>query len=306
MRPRGGNRMAVMKTLRAACALMVLLVPTPAHAWGYEAHQFIMDRAIALLPPEIRPFFETYRSTLVEHVIDPDAWQIAGFDDQEDANHFLDIDWDGFGPYPFAGLPRDYDAAVQKFGVARVRQMGLLPWRTAEYFGNLQREFGRYQTRGPFGRYNIIFFSAWMTHYVSDANQPLHTVMNYDGQLSGQQGVHTRFEAMLFEQNRARLQIAPRPLPAVSNPRDFTFDTIVEGTALVSQILDADRAAIGARDVYDDAYYESFYQGAHAVLEQRLSRAIAASAAMIAGAWEAAGKPALPLTLSEPVQRRRR
>jgi hypothetical protein len=292
--------------LPAVAMLMVLLAPNTAHAWGFEAHQFIMDRAIALLPAEIRPFFEKYRSTLVERAIDPDTWQTAGFDDQEDAHHFLDIDWDGFGPYPFAGLPRDYDAAVQKFGVVRVRQMGLLPWRTAEYFGNLQREFARYQTRGPFGRYNILHFAAWMTHYVSDGNQPLHGVMNYDGQLTGQQGVHTRFESMLFERYRTRLQIAPQPMAAIRSPRDFMFDTVAEGTKLVPGILNADKAAIGAGDVYDEAYYDAFYRDAHTVLEERLSRAIASSAAMITGAWEAAGKPALPLTLPEPVQRRRR
>ncbi len=298
--------MPVMRMSPAVVVLIVLLVPIPAHAWGFEAHQFIMERAIALLPTEIRPFFEANRGTLVERVIDPDTWQTAGFDDQEDPHHFLDIDWDGFGPYPFAGLPRDYDAAVQKFGVVRIRQMGLLPWRTAEYFGNLQREFGRYQTRGPFGRHNILFFAAWITHYVSDGSQPLHTVMNYDGQLSGQQGVHTRFEAMLFERYRTRLQIVPEPMAAIANPRDFMFDTVTEGTKLVPAILAADKAAIGTRDVYDDAYYEAFYTDAHMVLEQRLSRAIAASAAMITGAWEAAGRPALPLTLPEPVQRRRR
>ncbi len=248
--------------LSVVVMLVVVLMPRPAHAWGFEAHQFIMDRTIALLPAEIRPFFEQNRATLVERVIDPDTWRVAGFD-QEDPNHFLDIDWDGFGPYPFASLPRNYDAAVQKFGTDRVRQMGLLPWRTAEYFGNLEREFGRYQTRGPGGRANIIFFAAWMTHYVSDGNQPLHGVMNYDGQLSGQQGVHARFESTLFERYRTRLQIAPQPMSAITTPRDFMFDTVTEGSKLVPAILNADKAAIGTRDVYDDAYYEAFYADAH-------------------------------------------
>lgn len=297
--------MPSMRMLPVVLTALLVLMPRPAHAWGFEAHQFIMERAIALLPPEIRPFFEQYRATLIERAIDPDTWRTAGFD-QEDPNHFLDIDWEGFGPYPFAGLPRDYDAAVQKFGVERVRQMGLLPWRTAEYFGNLQREFARYSTRGPFGRFNILFFAAWMTHYVSDGNQPLHGVVNYDGQLTGQQGVHTRFESMLFEKYRTRLQIVPEPMAPIRNPRDFMFDTVTEGTTLVPVILDADKAAIGSRDVYDAAYYEAFYADAHTLLERRLARAIASSAAMIAGAWEAAGRPAVPVTLPEPVQRRRR
>jgi hypothetical protein len=65
-----------------------------------------MERAIGLLPAELRPFFEQYKSTLVERAIDPDTWQIAGFDDQESPHHFLDLDWEGYGKYPFTGLPR--------------------------------------------------------------------------------------------------------------------------------------------------------------------------------------------------------
>jgi hypothetical protein len=42
------------------------------------------------------------------------------------------------------------------------------------------------------------------------------------------------------------------------------------------------------------------------VLERRLNEAIAASAAMIAGAWEAAGKPPIAIDARVPPQRRRR
>jgi hypothetical protein len=58
--------------------------------------------------------------------------------------------------------------------------------------------------------------------------------------------------------------------------------------------------------VYDDAYYAAFFKANRAVLEQRLNESIAASAAMIAGAWEAAGKPAVPLDPPSAPQRRRR
>ena len=54
-----------------------------------------MDRAIALLPPEIRPFFETYRTTIVEHAIDPDTYRTMGFA-EEPPRHFLDMD--AYGP----------------------------------------------------------------------------------------------------------------------------------------------------------------------------------------------------------------
>jgi hypothetical protein len=170
-------------------------------------------------------------------------------------------------------------------------------------FGNLQREFAGYQARGPFGRYNVIFFAAWMTHYVSDSNQPLHTVMNYNGQLSGQTGVHTRFESMLFERTRTRLRIQPQPMAAIANPRDFMFDTIVEGTRLVPGILSADAAAIGTREVYDDAYYGRFTG------RRRCRTAPVALDRGVRGGDQLPGKPpANPRAAGppEPVQRRRR
>ena len=51
------GRMANMKMMKTVTVLVlgVLLLPRPAHAWGGEAHQFIMDRTIALLPAELRP-----------------------------------------------------------------------------------------------------------------------------------------------------------------------------------------------------------------------------------------------------------
>ena len=63
---------------------------------------------IALLPPELKPLFEKRRDFIVERAIDPDLWRNVGWE-EEPPNHFLDIDYEAFGPYPFAALPRDYD-----------------------------------------------------------------------------------------------------------------------------------------------------------------------------------------------------
>jgi len=279
--------------------------PTATHAWGYDAHQFIMDRAIALLPAELRPFFEQNRATLVERAIDPDTWQVAGFADQEDHHHFLDLDWEGYGKYPFDGLPRDYSAAVAKFGQKRITDNGTVPWRVEEMYGNLRRAFESYARRGPFGRFDILFFSAWLTHYVSDAHVPFHAVVNYDGQLTGQHGIHARFEAYLFERYRDQWRVAPAAKAPIRNPRDYIFDVVREGTQLVAPILEADRVASRGRAEYDDAYFAAFFKANRAVVERRLNESIAASAAMIAGAWEAAGKPAVPVN-ARPVPQRRR
>lgn len=294
------------RVLLAVCVLAVASVPTSTHAWGFDAHKYIMERAIALLPAEIRPFYELHKSTIVERAIDPDTWQSAGFDDQEDHHHFLDLDWEGYGKDPYAGLPRDYTAAIAKFGKKRVDDNGTVPWRVEEMYGNLRRAFESYERRGPFGRYDVMFFSSWLTHYVSDAHVPFHAVLNYDGQLSGQHGIHARFEVYLFERYRDRWAVAPKPIAPIRNPRDYIFDAVLEGTRLVPPILKSDLDAIGGRNEYDDAYYAAFFKANRAVVERRLNESIAASAAMIAGAWEAAGKPPVPTDVKPVAQRRRR
>ncbi len=295
-----------MRRVVVPLVLLILTVPVPAHAWGYEAHQFIMDRAIALLPAELRALFEANRAVLVERSIDPDTWQRAGFDAIESPNHFLNIDWEGYGKYPFAQLPRDLAAAIAKFGREQIERNGTLPWRAEEMHGNLRRAFQDYAKQGAFGRYAILQNSAWLAHYVSDAHQPLHSVVNYDGQLTGQRGVHVRWEAFLFERYRDQLNIAPKAIPPILNPRDFVFDRVVEGAQLAPAVLKADQDAIGSRDIYDNQYYTALMKTSRPILERRLNESIAAVAAMIAGAWEAAGKPAFPLNQSAPPQLRRR
>jgi len=294
-----------MPRLCLACVVVLLLVPRPAHAWGFEAHKFVMDRAIALLPPGLRPLFEKYRTSVVERAIDPDTWIIAGWEDER-PRHFVDLDSPGFGDYPFNELPRDYTAALAKFGQERMRDAGVVPWRAEEVYGSLRRAFEALSRRGAFGQQDIILFSAWLAHYTSDAHVPLHGVQNYDGQLTKQWGVHSRWEAMTFERYRNQLTITPKPIAPIRDPRGFIFDALLQSNRLAAGVLNADRLAIGERDVYDDAYYTAFFASNRAVMERRLNDSIAAIAAMITGAWEAAGSPAIALNPPSVPQRRRR
>ena len=296
-----------MRAAVVIAALLLVSIPAPAHAWGFAAHRFIMDRAIALLPAELRPLFEANRAMVVERAVDPDTWRTAGFA-EENPHHFLDIDSDAYGKYPFDALPRSYDQAVAKFGVDRVTQNGTLPWRVEEVFGNLRRQLEQYH-RGDqygYGAFTVLFHAAVLAHYVSDAHVPLHAVVNYTGQLSGQNGVHQRWEDTMFERYRDQLTIAPKPIPAVANPRDFVFDRILEDTRLVPGLLKADLDAAGDRDTYDDAYYDGFFRAQRSLMEGRLNESIAAVAAVIAGAWEAAGKPPVPPVSPRTPQPRRR
>jgi hypothetical protein len=284
--------------------LVVALAPSSAFAWGTAVHKFIMRRAIDLLPPAIKPFFVHFRDELVVRVVDPDLWRNVGWED--DPNHFLDLGVQDFGVYPFTALPREYGAAIEKFGMATLKRNGLLPWREAEEFGNLRRALDSFQRNNPFAPSDTVLFAAVAAHYLQDAHQPLHASNNYDGQLTGQTGVHARFESALFERFESRLTIDPAAPVAIKNARDAAFDALLESHRLVQPLLDADKEAIAGKDSYDDDYFEKFFAKVKPILEKRIGDSITATAAVIDGAWEAAGKPALTIQMPRTVQKVRK
>lgn len=271
--------------LLAAC---MVLMPLPAAAWGFEAHRFIMGRAISLLPAQIRPFFEASRVAVVEHAIDPDLWRMAGWA-EESTRHFFDMD--AYGAHPFKDVPRDMDEAVKKHGIEFVTRNGTLPWRTVAMQGALVEAF---RQREMLSREKIGFLAAVIGHYVSDAHVPFHAALNNDGQLTQQWGVHERFEAELFDRYRTWIRISPRPVFRIPDAREFLFDTLIESFVLVQPLLDADKSAAAGRQVYDDGYYALFFGKGRPLLERRLSESITAVASMITAAWVEAGRPALP------------
>jgi hypothetical protein len=298
-----------MVIMRAVAPWMVALalvgsLPAAVAGWGFDAHKHVAGRMIALLPAELRPLFEARRAFIVERSVDPDLWRGVGWD-AEPPNHFLDFDAEPYGAYPFAALPREYDKAVEKFGRDVVHREGTLPWRVAEFYGKLEREFTSLKRPAPSSYVldNIVLFSAVLAHYVSDGHVPLHAVKNYDGQLSGQPGAHARFESELFERYVAQLTVRPTPQAPVTDPRAAMFQILLDSNRLAEQVLAADRTAAAGRDYYDDAFFEAFRAEALSVVDQRVAASIAATAAFITGAWERAGKPAVPVTLARQPRR---
>jgi hypothetical protein len=279
------------RVIAAATAALALTLPGPtAHAWGFSAHKFIVDQAITQLPPQIRPFYEKFRVTIVEHAIDPDTYRTVGWT-AEPPRHFLDMD--AWGPYPFAMIPHDYNEAVAERGLDFVLKRGTLPWRADEMYRRLVDSF-RQVDNAPYARDDIKLFSSVVAHYIADAFQPFHANENYDGQLTGQNGVHSRFETELFERYSGRLHITPAPLVPVSSVREFVFASLADSYQLTGPILAADRAALAGRGVYDDHYFEAFFAKTQPMLERRLGQAIAGVASTITAAWTEAGKPAVP------------
>jgi hypothetical protein len=280
--------------------LTALAMPRPAAAWGFDGHKYIMAAVIPRLPAAIRPFFVANRTTIVEHAIDPDLWRTAGWE-QEPSRHFLDMD--AYGPYPFSALPHLEADAVAKHGRAFVDKNGTLPWRTEEIYGKLVEAF---RQTAPYARENIKFFSSVLAHYVADAHVPFHAAVNYDGQVTRQWGIHSRFESELFQRYRGSVVVRPGPRVAVPDIREMIFTSLTESFGFVSAVLEADELAAAGRDTYDNGYYTLFFAKTRQVLEARLADSIRDVDSVITAAWIEAGRPAVPVqTRRAPAKIRR-
>ena len=103
-----------------------------------------------------------------------------------------------------------------------------------------------------------------------------------------------RFERDLIERYESRLKLdAGAGQADAAIARDVAFDALLAVYRLVDPMLKADTGGARPGDTYDDAYFEKFFTKVQPMLEQQLSAAITATAGMIVGAWDQAGRPAV-------------
>lgn len=168
---------------------MAWAVAGQAKAWGFWAHQRINRLAVFTLPPEMLGFYKKNIGYLTDHAVDPDMRRYAV--DGEAARHYIDVDH--YGTYPFDNVPRRWQEAVDKFTEDSLMAYGIVPWHIYRHYFWLVDAF-----RAQDGS-KILKASADLGHYIADSNVPLHTTENYNGQLTGQKGIHGLWESRLVE-----------------------------------------------------------------------------------------------------------
>src|SRR6188508_2740852 len=97
------------------------LFASDSFCWGFFAHQKINYYATFLLPPEMMVLYKPNIDFIAEHAVDPDKRRYAVKD--EGPRHYIDIDH--YGQYPYPNLPRQWNAAIAKFGEDSVREYGI-------------------------------------------------------------------------------------------------------------------------------------------------------------------------------------
>jgi hypothetical protein len=274
-------------SMRALHCLLALCLcpPIPLLAWGRLGHERVAAAVLPDLPPELADWFRGREDVLPAHVNDPDQWKET--DPLEGPRHYLDSEAYG-GP---AGVPRDRAEAEAKLGTA-FQANGQVPWVVQDRVGTLAEAF---RAGDPD---KVAFQAAILCHYVGDLHVPLHTTVNHDGQLTGQHGVHHRWETGLVERlgdwtpdvRPARLGADPDGAPWVWLKASFA-----QVEAVLADDLTASRAETLAADLrHGAAYWRAFMDLEGDRVKEQLSLAAQATARMVLLAWTQAGRPPAP------------
>ncbi|MBC8042220.1 MAG: S1/P1 Nuclease [Rhizobacter sp.] len=282
-------------------AATVLLLPLHfAQGWGFWAHKQIHRQAVYLMPAPLAPFFRANEKFLIDHSVDPDDRRRV--DPTEAPQHFIDLD--RYGKYPFATLPHNYDDAVKKFSDSTVKSNGLVPWRIAGFAAKLTQAFKEKN------RSDILYYAANVGHYIADCNVPLHATENYDGQLTGQKGIHGRWESEIPERYMKGYEqmYSNASVYYIADKTEESFRWALESFSLTDSVLACDRNARAGlqpeevmtkttdskgreRETFTPKYYENYKRELGNMVERRFEQSSLRVASIWYSAWVDAGMP---------------
>jgi len=268
--------------------LFVLLVSLS--SWGEKAHRKINFSCVEFFPKEIH-LLKAWAPILADHSSDADFRKKT--DKTEFVKHFIDIDiYDDFiNTYK---IVENFEAACSKYGKEKVIKNGTLPWVTDSTYKALVHDFKT-------GNWNqAALTAADLGHYVGDGFMPLHITANYNGQLSGQTGIHRRYEETMIDRYIDGVQLKTSGIHKADQVQSFIFSYLYANHPFISLLLQADsRAYEQAGNQYNDIYYESLWGKTNLFTVKLLEESSKTLAELIYTAWLEAGKPKIPESLGK-------
>ena len=111
--------------------------------------------------------------------------------EEEGPRHYIDIDV--YGDSAVFTFPRKWSVAQEVYSRDTLLANGIIPWAILWTKHELTAAFKQGNDAG------ILRYSADIAHYIADAHVPLHTAINYNGQFTGQEGIHRLWETRIPE-----------------------------------------------------------------------------------------------------------
>jgi hypothetical protein len=268
-------------------------------SWGFWAHQRINRLAVFTLPAEMIPFYKAHIEFITEHATDPDSRRYAVT--YEAPRHFIDVDH--YGKYPFLNVPRRWEDAKAMFTEDTLQAYGIVPWHIQVSLGQLTNAFKEKNLE------KILKYSAELGHYIGDAHVPLHTTENYNGQLTGQKGIHGFWESRLPELFGEKYNFFVGKAYFIKNTLDEAWAAVLESHYALDSVLSFEKELTKSFPpdkkysfenrngilvkVYSKEFSTEYHNRLNGQVERRMRKAILRIGAFWRTAWEKAGKPDL-------------
>jgi hypothetical protein len=277
--------------------IIVLVLPKIVCGWGYDAHQRINWSAANIIPGKFGKYVHSNRQELAQYAVVADY--IKSSDNKEAPRHYIDADL--YDVFPFDSLLGSLADLEAKYGKDMIGKWGYGPWAIDETCNRVI-----YMLKNK--RWDeAIFHMSTLGHYISDIHVPLHVVENYNGQLTGNDGIHFRWEGRMVDEYVKSIR-PTGPLPLVSESVvDFSMNIVRESYVTMQQILNADTKArkllssieqqqLTSYDIlpFEGPYLQSLYDQTAYLVQDRLEMAVLRIAAMWVYCWNEAGRPPPP------------
>lgn len=254
-------------------------------SWGEKAHRKINSASVVFFPEELDKL-KAWAPVLADHGSDADSRK--KLDKNEFVKHFIDLDiFEEFNTS--RKIVEDFDALCSKYGKAMVIKNGTLPWVTDSTYKVLVQNFRNENWE------QAVLTAADLGHYVGDGFMPLHIAVNYDGQLTGQKGVHRRYEETMIDKYIDQISIQSSSIQKIADVRTHVFGYLYNNHSYNHLLLQADKKAFEiAGSEYNDVYYENLWKSTNQFTSKLLNESAQTLAALIYSAWLEAGKLAIP------------
>lgn len=278
--------------------ILILNNPIRVYSWGFTAHKKINETAVYTLPPELFKFYKPFVEIITEKAVNADMRRYIA--KGEACKHFLDADHYE-KQAPLDTIPPYWQQAISIFSKDSVERHGIVPW-------NLQ--LIQYQLTQAFETKNlklIIKLSADLGHYAGDLHVPLHSTSNYNGQKTGQDGIHALWESRLFEIFNSDYDFFTGRAIYIDDINATIWQRFSESFAALDSVLEFERLASikfpekyriefkgnNTVKVYDESFCNYYHTLLNGMVERRFRASIALVGSLWYTAWVNAGQPNL-------------
>jgi Secretion system C-terminal sorting domain len=273
-----------MKQLFASSVILLFIMGSTAFGWGGNTHKFIGKEFGKHIPPSMG-FVLRNIDAISAHSSDPDGRKNSSHP-LEEFKHYMDQD-----VYPefFTGtLTHNLDSLFRQHDSITVTNDGILPWAIAWTFDSLVVAFKAQDSS------KLILYLSDLSHYVADATQPLHVTTNYDGKLTGQSGLHSRYESTMMNAYLSTITIVPAGVSLITRPIiDVAFDLQAATYIYVDSVLHADAVAkvVAGGTTSGTTYLASMWSQTQSLTVKQLQLATEEIASLVYTAAVRAGMP---------------